>query len=200
MAASASSMLFTPDEALDLLFSPNLISLEVRNALHPDVHIRPLASSDYRRGHLQVLSVLTSAPDPGEDAWRAHFNFLRDSGRTYYTVVIVDKASDQIVGLGTVFLERKFQRGISCVGHIEDIAVDERQQGKKLGLRIIQALTYISENSGAYKTILNCSDKNIPFYEKCGYEKKENEMMIVTWTLYPTLDNLDYLRTEPLLA
>ena len=39
--------------------------------------------------------------------------------------------------------------------------MDESQQGKKLGLRIIQALTGISENSGCYKTILNCSDKNI---------------------------------------
>ncbi|KAG5341472.1 hypothetical protein C0989_010230 [Termitomyces sp. Mn162] len=176
MAAPTTSTLFTPDEALDLLFSPNLISFEVKKALHPDVHIRPLASTDYWRGHLRVLSVLTAAPDTGEETWRTHFNFLRNSGRTYYTVVIVDKASDQIVGVGTVFLECKFQRGISCVGHIEDIAVDEKQQGKKLGLRIIQALTYISENSGAYKTILNCSDKNIPFYEKCGYEKKENEM------------------------
>ncbi|PBK71491.1 hypothetical protein ARMSODRAFT_955267 [Armillaria solidipes] len=36
-----------------------------------------------------------------------------------------------------------------------------------------EALTYISENSG-YKTILNCSDANIPFYQKCGYVKKEN--------------------------
>ncbi|KNZ75853.1 Glucosamine 6-phosphate N-acetyltransferase 1 [Termitomyces sp. J132] len=196
MAAPTTSTLFTPDEALDLLFSLNLISFEVKKALHPDVHvrtlrlldsrylsaffylqIRPLASTDYWRGHLRVLSVLTAAPDTGEERWRTHFNFLRNSGRTYYTVVIVDKASDQIVGVGTVFLECKFQRGISCVGHIEDIAVDEKQQGKKLGLRIIQALTYISENSGAYKTILNCSDKNIPFYEKCGYEKKENEMV-----------------------
>ncbi|KAG6856874.1 hypothetical protein H0H87_012691 [Tephrocybe sp. NHM501043] len=176
MAAPTTSSLFTPDESLDLLFSPELISLEVKKAMHPSVHLRPLASTDYRRGHLQVLSVLTSAPDPGEEAWRAHFETLRASGRTYYAIVIIDKASDQIVGVGTVFLERKFQRGISYVGHIEDIAVDEKQQGKKLGLRIINALTYISENSGAYKTILNCSDKNIPFYEKCGYEKKENEM------------------------
>lgn len=149
-----------------------------------------------------MLSVLTAAPDTGEEAWRAHFNFLRNSGRTYYTIVIVEKASDQIVGVGTVFLERKFQRGISCVGHIEDIAVDERQQGKKLGLRIIQALTSISENTGAYKTILNCSDKNIrefsgymislpgradcslpAFYEKCGYEKKENEMVCVLFSM-----------------
>ncbi|TFY59054.1 hypothetical protein EVG20_g7929 [Dentipellis fragilis] len=61
--------------------------------------------------------------------------------------------------VGTLFLERKFG-----------------MQGKKLGIRIIQALSGISESRGSYKTILNCSDANIPFYEKCGFEKKENEM------------------------
>jgi glucosamine-phosphate N-acetyltransferase len=79
----------------------------------------------------------------------------------------VDKASDQIVGVGTVFIERKFLRGLGSVGHIEDIAVDKNQQGKKLGLRIIQALTHISENSGCYKTILNCSEDNIRMSFPC---------------------------------
>jgi len=49
-------------------------------------------------------------------------------------------------------------------------------QGKKLGLRIIQALTHVSETVGCYKTILNCNENNIPFYEKCGYERREVEM------------------------
>lgn len=40
------------------------------------------------------------------------------------------------------------------VGHIEDIAVAKDQQGKKLGLRIIQALDYISEKLGCYKVRL----------------------------------------------
>lgn len=134
--------------------------------------------------------------DPGEDAWRAQFNTFRDIPKTYYSIVIVDKPTDRVVAVGTVFIERKFLRGLGSVGHIEDIAVDKSQQGKKLGLRIIQALTSISENSGCYKTILNCSDANIrkfipnpldgvvliyfvplAFYQKCGYEKKENEMV-----------------------
>lgn len=85
------------------------------------------------------------------------------------------------------------------MGHIEDIAVDTKEQGRKVGLRIIQALVGISEGMGCYKTILNCSDKNIreslfrirfrfrflgrgaddllAFYEKCGFQKKENEMV-----------------------
>jgi len=138
--------------------------------------IRPLASTDYQRGHLSVLSVLSIVTDPGEAAWVAQFDALRQLPRAYYSIVIIDKASDRIIAVGTVFIERKFLRGLGTVGHIEDIAVDKSQQGKKLGLRIIQALTLISEGTGCYKTILNCSDSNIPFYEKCGYEKRENEM------------------------
>jgi glucosamine-phosphate N-acetyltransferase len=99
--------------------------------------------------------------DPGFEAWKERFNMMRAAPSTYYPIVLVDKASDKIVGVGNVFIERKFLRGLGSVGHIEDIAVDKSQQGKKLGLRIIEALTHISENSGCYKTILNCSDANI---------------------------------------
>jgi GNAT superfamily N-acetyltransferase len=89
------------------------------------------------------------------------FYALRACPGTYYNIVVVDKQSDQIVGVGGVFVERKFLRGLASCGHIEDIAVDKQQQGKKIGLRIIQALTGISETAGCYKTILNCSDHNI---------------------------------------
>jgi len=164
------------DSTLDLLFPAELISPEVSSQLPKELHIRPLAATDYRRGHLSVLSVLTVVNDPGEAAWVSQFHAMRGTPRTYYPIVIIDKPTDKIVAVGTVFIERKFLRGLGSVGHIEDIAVDKSQQGKKLGLRIIQALTYISENSGCYKTILNCSDANIPFYQKCGFQQKENEM------------------------
>ncbi|KIK58332.1 hypothetical protein GYMLUDRAFT_202820 [Collybiopsis luxurians FD-317 M1] len=172
----SSSSTFTPDHKLDLFFPADLISPQVKTQLHPDVHVRPLSSTDYHRGYLSILSVLTQAPDVGYPAWLAQFNAMRASPNTYFPIVIVSKATDRIVGVGCVFIERKFLRGLGSVGHIEDIAVDKNQQGKKLGLRIIQALTDVSEKSGCYKTILNCSDENIPFYEKCGFQKKENEM------------------------
>src|ERR1700753_1242432 len=40
---------------------------------------------------------------------------------------------------------------LGMVGHIEDIAVAKDQQGKKLGLRIIQALDAVAEAGGCYK-------------------------------------------------
>jgi len=138
--------------------------------------IRPLASTDYERGHLSVLAVLTQTPDVGAEAWATQFRNMRGEPGTYYILVVVSRETDQIVGSGGVFVERKFLRGLGRVGHIEDIAVAREMQGKKLGLRIIQALTQISEDVGCYKTILNCSETNIPFYEKCGYERREAEM------------------------
>lgn len=60
-------------------------------------------------------------------------------------------------------------RNLGSVAHIEDIAVAQDQQGKKLGLKMIHALDDIAEKVGCYKAILDCSDKNQGFYEKCGY-------------------------------
>ncbi|KAG1837030.1 acyl-CoA N-acyltransferase [Suillus subalutaceus] len=167
--------------SLDLMFLQELISPEVSAQLPSGVsktQMRPLVSTDYKRRHLDVLSVLSIVNDLCEVlAWVSQFHAMRATPNAYFSVIILDKASDKIVGVGTVFIERKFLRGLGRVGHIEDIAVDRSQQGKKLGLRIIQAPTHISESGGCYKIILNCNDTNIPFYRKCGYVKKEKEMM-----------------------
>lgn len=50
------------------------------------------------------------------------------------------------------------------------------QQGKKLGLRIIQALDYIAEKVGCYKSILDCSEANEGFYVKCSFRRVGVEM------------------------
>lgn len=70
-------------------------------------------------------------------------------------------------------------RGCASVGHIEDVAVAADQQGKKLGLRVIQALDWIAEKIGCYKAILDCAEKNQGFYEKCGYKMAGIEMVSV---------------------
>ena len=66
--------------------------------------------------------------------------------------------------------------GLGKAGHIEDIAVAKDQQGKKLGLRLIQALDYVAASVGCYKTILDCSEANEGFYVKCGFRRAGLEM------------------------
>lgn len=67
----------------------------------------------------------------------------------------------QLVAVGTVFVERKFTRGLGIVGHIEDIAVSKTMQGRRLGLYLIKTLEEIARTQGCYKVILDCSTANI---------------------------------------
>ncbi|GAA5888847.1 hypothetical protein JCM6882_002875 [Rhodosporidiobolus microsporus] len=167
-----------PAAASEYLFDASLIPESVRN-VPSGLTLRPLASSDYARGHLSLLTHLTSAPDVGQEAWSARFSEFQAVNKvqqTYLNIVIVEDESDQVVGQATVFVERKFLRGAGLVGHVEDVVVDPRMQGKKLGLKLIEVLTALSEAVGAYKTILDCDPKNEAFYAKCGYENKGCEM------------------------
>ncbi|CAD0087409.1 unnamed protein product [Aureobasidium mustum] len=62
------------------------------------------------------------------------------------------------------------------VAHVEEVCVAASHQGKGLGLIIIQALNATAKDLGVGKLILNCSDKNVKFYEKCGYSTAGQQM------------------------
>lgn len=68
--------------------------------------------------------------------------------------------------------EKRSIHSLGNVAHIEEIAVRKEHQGKKLGLKMLNALSSVAENVGCYKSILGCSEENAPFYVKCGFEKK----------------------------
>ncbi|EST05177.1 GNAT domain protein [Kalmanozyma brasiliensis GHG001] len=176
MAASTSKL--TPESQLQLAFDSSLIPQASKDLLPSDVIVRPLASDDYNRGHLRVLSDLTQAPDIGLAAWQKQFALQMASPNTYYPIVFIHTATDQIVACGTLFVEFKFLRGGGLCGHIEDIVVHRDGQGKGLGKRIIEILTDVGKQRGCYKVILDCSEKNVAFYEKCGYHKAGEQMAV----------------------
>ncbi|TID19561.1 glucosamine 6-phosphate N-acetyltransferas-like protein [Venturia nashicola] len=166
------------------LFSPHLISPTVLGSLPEGYTCRPLQKSDYHSGFLDVLRVLTTVGDITEEAWNERYEWMSKRNDEYFLLVIVDTARETqegkgkggIVGTGCLVVERKFIHSLGLVGHIEDIAVAKDQQGKKLGLRIIQALDHVAEQVGCYKTILDCSEANEGFYVKCGFRRAGLEM------------------------
>ncbi|GAB7348129.1 hypothetical protein MBLNU459_g6146t1 [Dothideomycetes sp. NU459] len=163
------------------LFSPTLISPEVVSALPEGYSIRPLQLSDYHAGFLDVLRVLTTVGDITEQEFANRFEDMKSPaglgrGAGGYHVLVILDGEKKIVGTGALIVEKKFIHNLGLVGHIEDIAVAKDQQGKKLGLRIIQALDYVAENVGCYKTILDCSEANEGFYVKCGFKRAGLEM------------------------
>ncbi|KAF4549983.1 Glucosamine 6-phosphate N-acetyltransferase-like protein [Elsinoe fawcettii] len=161
------------------LFDPSLISPQVSSALPKGYSIRPLQKSDYSTGFLDVLRVLTTVGEISEEAFGKRFDEMSVShtgaGVGYHVLVILD-GEGKCVGTGALVVERKFIHELGLVGHIEDIAVAKDQQGKKLGLRIIQALDYVAEKVGCYKSILDCSEANEGFYVKCGFKRAGLEM------------------------
>ncbi|KAI9863118.1 MAG: Glucosamine-phosphate N-acetyltransferase-like protein [Trichoglossum hirsutum] len=157
------------------LFSPSLIPAATSALLPPAYTIRPLHVSDYELGFLDVLRVLTHVGDITAAAFGERFEWMRRRGDEYFVIVVVD-GDGRVVGTGCLVVERKFIHNLGLVGHIEDIAVSPSQQGKKLGLRIIQALDSIAEEVGCYKSILDCSEANEGFYVKCGFKRAGLEM------------------------
>jgi GNAT superfamily N-acetyltransferase len=136
------------------LFSSSLISPSVSAALPEGYIIRPLHRSDFQRGFLDVLRVLTTVGEVNAESWDKRYDWMESRPGEYYILCVVDTSREEassIVGTGTVFVERKFIHELGSVGHIEDIAVAKDQQGKKLGLRIIQALDFVAESVGCYK-------------------------------------------------
>ena len=136
------------------LFSSQLISPEVLAALPPGYTIRPLRRSDFQHGYLDVLRVLTTVGEVSDEQWNERYDWISSRNDEYYLLVVCDEA-ERIVGTGSLIVERKFIHSLGLVGHIEDIAVEKGQQGKKLGLRIIQALDFVASNVGCYKVYLS---------------------------------------------
>ncbi|KAI2619795.1 acetyltransferase [Hypomontagnella submonticulosa] len=157
------------------LFSSDLISPSVSAALPEGYIARSLRLSDYDAGFLDCLRVLTTVGEISKEQFAERYQWM-SSQDTYYVLVIEDTTRGKIVGTGALLVERKFIHSLGLVGHIEDIAVAKDQQGKKLGLRLIQALDFIAEKVGCYKTILDCSEANEGFYVKCGFRRAGLEM------------------------
>lgn len=94
----------------------------------------------------------------------------------YYDIEADDKI---IVAIGTVFIEKKLTHGCGKVAHIEDVVVDTSFRNFHIGTQLIKHLVTMSKDKDVYKVILNCSEQNKTFYEKCGFQKDQHQMKIV---------------------
>jgi len=157
------------------LFTSELVSPTIAAQLPESYTIRALQKSDYARGFLDCLRVLTTVGDITEEQWSDRYDWMNTQGKGGYYLLVIDDGK-RIVGTGALIVERKFIHNLGLVGHIEDIAVAKDQQGKKLGLKLIQALDFIAEKVGCYKSILDCSEANEGFYVKCGFKRAGLEM------------------------
>lgn len=141
--------------------------------------IRTIEKQDYMKQYLQLLEQdFTISPTIiSHSEFTNYVNYLHN----YHQVFVIEnnnKNTTVIVGSVTIFIETKLIHNFGKVAHVEDVIVDNTYRGKGLGKMLVQKCIDYARIHDCYKIILNCSDENIPFYEKCGFSKKENEMVL----------------------
>ena len=140
-----------------------------------EVEIRNLTETDYHKGFIECLSVLTETGEISYEGFVERMRVIKERGD--YTIIVAEYGG-RIVGSGTLFVEHKFIHGLGKKGHVEDVAVPADLQGHGIGKKILSRLLQTSIEKGCYKTALCCAEKNIPFYKKCGFVEKEREMVV----------------------
>ena len=140
--------------------------------------IREIIKSDLNDGFFSLLAQLSgqvTSYDP-DYLWN---EYTKNSNHiTFVDEVKEAGKSASIIVTSSVLIENKFLHCGSRVGHIEDVVVDRDARGTGLGQKIVEHCIDYCRDAGCYKVILDCSNKNVPFYINCGMYLSENCMRI----------------------
>lgn len=140
-----------------------------------DVKIRKLQKKDLYNGFLTSLDSLRKASDIKPE--KANIIFEKISKNPNQIIYVATKDS-KVIGSACILIEQKFIHNGGRVGHIEDVVVEKKFQGKRVGQRLVQALLEYAKKQGCYKTILDCTDDLVPFYENLGFKRHSNSMRV----------------------
>lgn len=137
-----------------------------------------LKKQDINIDYLLLLSQLTSVNLDNLNIDDIEL-FIKNLNKNHKIFLLKDEEkNNKIIGTITIIIEKKITHNFNCVGHIEDVIIDKNYRGKKLGKRIINEAVNYCRNINCYKVILDCSDNNIKFYEKCNFTLKGNQMAL----------------------
>ena len=135
--------------------------------------IRKIIESDLENGFLESLDNLKQASNLEHNSAKSILEGILENENH---IVHVAELDGKIVGSTTLLIEQKFIHEGGFVGHIEDVVVKKEFEGQGIGMKLVLSLLDVANEKKCYKTILNCEDTLIPFYEKIGFKQKSNEM------------------------
>lgn len=137
------------------------------------VTVRPLREDDLGNGFLEALDALRPASGLAPERAREVFRRLQ---RNPDCVVAVAEVEGRVAGAATLLIEHKFINQGGMAGHVEDVAVAAAHQGRGIGRALIRYLVARAAAAGCYKTILDCADEIMPFYQRLGFRRRSNGM------------------------
>ena len=137
------------------------------------VKIRKIKEEDFEKGFLETLSNLSPVGLTSKKAREIYKKYIRNN--SVYNIFVAE-LENKVVGAITLLIEQKFIHSGGKVGHIEDVVVREKYQGKGIGKALVKKVITEAKRQNCYKIILDCSKGNIPFYKKIGFRRHEIEM------------------------
>jgi glucosamine-phosphate N-acetyltransferase len=76
----------------------------------------------------------------------------------------------KIVGAASLIIDYKFIHLGQSAAFLEDVVVAEGYRGLGIGKALVNRCLEEAMQSRAYKVILTCSDSNVEYYRKLGFE------------------------------
>lgn len=143
-----------------------------------DYTLRLLEVEDYGKGYASLLAQLTDVGDFPEARFVEVFNYHGQCPGAYTTIVAEHQPTCKVVATATLLVERKYVHAGASIGHVEDVVVDAAHRGRGLGQELMRALQEQASKARCYKLILACKSSTVPFHEKCGYRKCEQQMRL----------------------
>ncbi len=144
------------------------------NILNKDIIIRKIEHSDYHKGHLSLYHQNFTI-DPEKINYEDYVNYINNQVKNNYYIFVCE-LNNKIVASATCYIEVKLLHNFGKVAHLEDVITDKNCRNNGLGKKIINYCCDFAKNNDCYKIILNCSNENIKFYEKCNFVINGNEM------------------------
>ena len=138
-----------------------------------DIKIREIIESDIENGFLESLDNLRNASNLDKTTAR---EILKKITSNPDHIIHVAEIDGKIIGSTTLLIEQKFIHNGGYVGHIEDVVVSKEFEGRGIGMKLVVSLLEKAKTMNCYKTILDCKEELIPFYEKIGFRKESNQM------------------------
>jgi len=136
---------------------------------------RNIEYDDFDKGYMDLMYEFTNYNYPITK--EEFINFI-DTHKNYKIVVIYSEIEKKIIGAGTIIIVHKIHN--NPIGQIEDVIISEKYRKNGYGKQIIEKLINIGRNEcKCYKIILNCLEKNIKFYENCGFVEVGVEMKLL---------------------
>ncbi len=122
----------------------------------------------------QLLNLLHQLSPPDKKNFKTDMEDLKQTldemilDRNY--VLCVYQERQKLLGTATLLVQLNLHNNGMPYGHIENVVTDKNSRGKGIGQKMVDYLIKEAKERNCYKVILNCEEKNISFYKKCGFQ------------------------------